>query len=125
MEQCFSNKDYVEILTTNPSLPQEENDNVYIFWCLRPRKLAVPLKMSGDHQIWKLHKGSLSAAQRGLQPVRWPAPGEGEQAMNSPSLPAGSGGDGGAGGSSSSGQRSTAVRAPAAAQAVADASASA
>lgn len=86
-EDCFTKEQYTEVLRSNPSMPQEENDSEFIFWCLRPRRLAVPLKMGGEHKIWRLPKVLLAAAQRGLQPVRWPAPTEGQQAMSSPSLP--------------------------------------
>jgi len=87
LEACWTNSEYAQMLKSNSALPQEDNDNEYIFWCLRPRRLGVPLKMGGDHKIWRLPKMSLAAAQRGLQPVRWPAPKDGEAMMNSPGLP--------------------------------------
>jgi len=86
LEECFTNEDYKEVLRNNPSMPQEESDSEHIFWCLRPRRLTVPLRMGGDHKIWRLPKLSLSAAQRGLYAVRWPAPSEGECIMSSPIL---------------------------------------
>eukprot|EP00913_Durusdinium_trenchii_P019616 g18440.t1 len=42
--------------------------------------------MAGDHKIWRLEKSSLQPAQRGLQPVRWPRPQEGEKSMTSPAI---------------------------------------
>eukprot|EP00416_Gambierdiscus_australes_P019162 CAMPEP_0171083400 /NCGR_PEP_ID=MMETSP0766_2-20121228/17681_1 /TAXON_ID=439317 /ORGANISM="Gambierdiscus australes, Strain CAWD 149" /LENGTH=886 /DNA_ID=CAMNT_0011540825 /DNA_START=178 /DNA_END=2835 /DNA_ORIENTATION=+ len=86
VEECWSKADYQEILRSNPSMPQEENGSEYIFWCLRPRRLLVPLRMGGDQMIWHLAKVQLAAAQRGLQPVRWPAPAEGEEMLTSPSI---------------------------------------
>jgi len=74
LEECFQNQTYMEMLNSNPSLPKEENDNEYIFWCLRPRRLVVPVKMGGNNKIWRLPQGSLRPMQAGLQPVRWPAP---------------------------------------------------
>lgn len=87
VEECWTKEDYTKVLQSSPSMPQEENGSDYIFWCLRPRRLVVPLKMSGNNKIWELPKMSLSAAQRGLQPVRWPAPGDGQCMMNTPDLP--------------------------------------
>lgn len=74
VEECFSQADYQAVLEANPSMPPEENGCEFVFWCLRPRRLVVPLKMGGDHKIWQLERGQLKAAQRGLRPVRWPAP---------------------------------------------------
>lgn len=86
VEECWSNEEYKEVLRKNPTMPQEENDSEFIFWCLRPRRLQVPLRMGGEHKIWKLPKLSLQAGQLGLQPVRWPAPAEGESVASRPSL---------------------------------------
>ncbi|CAJ1343422.1 unnamed protein product [Effrenium voratum] len=86
VEACWSNAEYRNVLAKNPSMPQEESESDYIFWCLRPRRLVVPLKMGGDHKIWRLEKSSLAPAQRGLQPVRWPAPKENEQILASPEI---------------------------------------
>merc|ERR1712066_603987 len=49
--------------------------------------LVVPLKMGGDNKVWRLPVASMRAAQRGLQPVRWPTPGTGQNAHCSPNLP--------------------------------------
>jgi len=86
VEECWNNAQYKEVLTANPSMPQEENGSEHIFWCLRPRRLVVPLRMGGEHMIWRLPKPQLSAAQRGLQPVRWPMPSEGEATLTSPEI---------------------------------------
>lgn len=86
LEACWSNNEYASVLKKNPEMPQEESESDFIFWCLRPRRLVVPLKMGGDHKIWRLEKSSLAPAQRGLQPVRWPKPVEGEHSMASPEI---------------------------------------
>ncbi|CAK9102336.1 unnamed protein product [Durusdinium trenchii] len=86
VEACWSKSEYASVLEKNPSMPQEESESDFIFWCLRPRRLLVPLKMAGDHKIWRLEKSSLQPAQRGLQPVRWPRPQEGEKSMTSPAI---------------------------------------
>eukprot|EP00927_Polykrikos_kofoidii_P064127 TRINITY_DN5917_c0_g1_i1.p1 TRINITY_DN5917_c0_g1~~TRINITY_DN5917_c0_g1_i1.p1 ORF type:complete len:894 (+),score=168.51 TRINITY_DN5917_c0_g1_i1:157-2682(+) len=87
IEQCWSNEEYRSVLKSDPSMPPEENDNDYIFWCLRPRRLVVPVKMAGDHKIWRLPKASMLAAQRALQPARWPALADNGDAV--PSVPEG------------------------------------
>ncbi|CAE8668104.1 unnamed protein product, partial [Polarella glacialis] len=74
MEACWTNEEYTRHLASHPSMPQEESDCDLVFWCLRPRRLVVPLKMGGDHKIWRIEKHALAAARRGLQHVRWPAP---------------------------------------------------
>lgn len=86
LEECWTKEQYDAVLVANPSMPQEENDCEHIFWCLRPRRLAVPVKMGGDHKIWRLPQASLRQAQRGLQPVRWPAPAEGENLLAAPEI---------------------------------------
>eukprot|EP00930_Biecheleria_cincta_P098205 TRINITY_DN89885_c0_g1_i1.p1 TRINITY_DN89885_c0_g1~~TRINITY_DN89885_c0_g1_i1.p1 ORF type:complete len:915 (-),score=159.00 TRINITY_DN89885_c0_g1_i1:76-2784(-) len=87
IEACWTSAEYSNVLQKNPSMPQEESDCDFIFWCLRPRRLVVPLKMGGDHKIWRIERASLAAAQRGLRPVRWPKPTEeGEREMVSPEV---------------------------------------
>jgi len=86
LEACWTQVEYASVLARNPSMPQEESQSEHVFWCLRPRRLLVPLKMGGDHKIWKLEKSALTPAQRGLQPVRWPVPEEGESNIVSPAL---------------------------------------
>eukprot|EP00435_Cladocopium_sp_Y103_P008185 s1438_g2.t1 len=87
VEACWSQSEYASVLKKNPDMPQEESESDFIFWCLRPRRLLVPLKMGGDHKIWRLEKSSLAPAQRGLQPVRWPKPlADDEKSMASPAI---------------------------------------
>lgn len=86
MEACWSKEEYAGVLESTPSMPPEDNDCDFIFWCLRPRRLIVPLKMGGDNKIWRLPVPSTKAAQRGLQPVRWPAATGGENPMGSPAI---------------------------------------
>mmetsp|Transcript_17678 Transcript_17678/g.31446 ORF Transcript_17678/g.31446 Transcript_17678/m.31446 type:complete len:897 (-) Transcript_17678:71-2761(-) len=87
LEQCWTKEQYEGVLDSNPAMPPEKNDNDFIFWCLRPRRLAVPLKMGGDRQIWRLPQVSMRAAQRGLKPMRWPVPADGQSLLVSPDLP--------------------------------------
>lgn len=86
VEACWSQSEYASVLKKNPDMPQEESESDFIFWCLRPRRLLVPLKMGGDHKIWRLEKSSLAPAQRGLQAVRWPKPLDDEKSMASPAI---------------------------------------
>lgn len=86
VEACFPQDEYRAVLASNPSMPAEDNDAEFIFWCLRPRRLIVPLKMGGDHKIWRLPLPSMRAAQRGLQAVRWPVPAAGQNALCSPAI---------------------------------------
>jgi len=86
VEACFPQDEYRAVLKSNPSMPAEDNDSEFIFWCLRPRRLIVPVKMGGDHKIWRLPVQSMRAAQRGLQPVRWPVPAAGQTALCSPAF---------------------------------------
>ncbi|CAK0878365.1 unnamed protein product [Prorocentrum cordatum] len=87
LEQCWSREEYANVLKTNPDMPQEENSCEYIFWCLRPRRLTVPIKMGEDQRIWRLPQGCLPSAQRGLQAVRWPAPSDAAGRLVLPDLP--------------------------------------
>eukprot|EP00928_Gymnodinium_smaydae_P018067 TRINITY_DN16878_c1_g4_i1.p1 TRINITY_DN16878_c1_g4~~TRINITY_DN16878_c1_g4_i1.p1 ORF type:complete len:925 (-),score=217.01 TRINITY_DN16878_c1_g4_i1:188-2962(-) len=111
MEQCWTQEEYAQVLKDTPSMPQEQNDNAFIFWCLRPRRLVVPVKMGGDHKIWRLPGVQMRAAQRGLQPVRWPAPADGEASLASPALPARPAGGSGGATASGSGSADAAARA--------------
>jgi len=86
VEACWPQTEYSAVLESNPSMPAEDNDNDFVFWCLRPRRLTVPLKMGGDNKIWRLPGPSMRAAQRGLQPVRWPAPAPGQVALSGPAI---------------------------------------
>lgn len=89
MEACWTREEFAGILGSTPNMLQEPNSSNYVFWCVRPRRLAVPVKMGGDNKFWRLPLGLLPAAQRGLQPVRWPAPSEREglQSLGFPDLP--------------------------------------
>merc|ERR1719188_1604090 len=87
LEQCWSREEYANVLRTNPDMPQEENSCEYIFWCLRPRRLSVPVKIGEDRNIWRLPQSILPSAQRGLQPVRWPAPADGSGKLILPDVP--------------------------------------
>jgi len=87
VEANWSKDEYQAILDATPSMPPEENGSEFIFWCLRPRKLAIPIKMGGDNKIWTIPKAQLQAAQRGLQPMRWPAPEAGQGRLVSPEVP--------------------------------------
>lgn len=84
VEEVWRNSEYRSVQAAHPNMPPEENDNEYIFWCMRPRRLLVPVKMGGDNKIWRLPRASLSAVQRGLHPVRWPVPEPGGQLLISP-----------------------------------------
>uniref|UniRef100_A0A7S4RE98 Fe2OG dioxygenase domain-containing protein n=1 Tax=Alexandrium monilatum TaxID=311494 RepID=A0A7S4RE98_9DINO len=86
VEEVWTNEQYMEVLRSHPAMPEEENSNEHIFWCLRPRRLVVPLRMGGESLIWRLPKPQLAAAQRGLRPVRWPAPAAGESPLTSPEI---------------------------------------
>jgi alkylated DNA repair dioxygenase AlkB len=86
VEAQWSQDEFRAVKDSNPAMPPEENDDDFIFWCLRSRRLIVPLKMGGDKKIWQLPVSSMRAAQRGLQPVRWPAPDEGQSYLCSPDI---------------------------------------
>lgn len=113
IEECWTKQQYADVLASNPGMPKEENDNEFVFWCLRPRTLVVPLKMGGENKIWRLPSSSLAAAQRGIQPMRWPAPADGEMALTGPALTARveTGGASGSGSAANSAAKVT-VKAP-------------
>mmetsp|Transcript_65073 Transcript_65073/g.121252 ORF Transcript_65073/g.121252 Transcript_65073/m.121252 type:complete len:627 (+) Transcript_65073:64-1944(+) len=87
VEACWNKDEYQAVLDENPALPPEENGSEHIFWCMRPRRLAIPIKMGGDNKIWTLPRAQVVTAQRGLQPIRWPAPEEGQSRLPTPPLP--------------------------------------
>lgn len=44
----------------------EENSSAFVFLCERPRRLPVPIRVSGSHKIWRLEPSLASAAEASL-----------------------------------------------------------
>jgi len=73
IEECWTNEEYVAAVAEDPSLLLEDNASPFLFKCLRPRRLIVPVKMSGGNKIWQLPRGQqLQCYQGALKPCRWP-----------------------------------------------------
>ncbi|KAL9648256.1 hypothetical protein ABK040_009260 [Willaertia magna] len=62
---CYSQEEYQE------KIPQElqESESDYVFVCKNPRRLYMPLPISGKPKIYKLSKEQLEACQLGLKPL--------------------------------------------------------
>uniref|UniRef100_A0A0G4H999 ASCH domain-containing protein n=1 Tax=Chromera velia CCMP2878 TaxID=1169474 RepID=A0A0G4H999_9ALVE len=67
-------------LQAKGSAPVESNESAFVFLCECPRKLVVPIPMSGQHKLWKLTQDQLAAWQRALRPCRWPKSSAGDSA---------------------------------------------
>eukprot|EP00743_Colponemidia_sp_Colp-15_P006844 GILK01007381.1.p1 GENE.GILK01007381.1~~GILK01007381.1.p1 ORF type:complete len:799 (-),score=159.90 GILK01007381.1:73-2469(-) len=65
---CLSHEQYVKRFPNG-----EENHSNFVFVCSNPRKLVVPIRLGGQHKLWKLDNAILKGAQRALRPVdvRW------------------------------------------------------
>eukprot|EP00742_Colponemidia_sp_Colp-10_P006673 GILJ01007153.1.p1 GENE.GILJ01007153.1~~GILJ01007153.1.p1 ORF type:complete len:798 (+),score=122.22 GILJ01007153.1:23-2416(+) len=61
---CLSHEQYVKRFPEG-----EENHSKFVFVCSNPRKLVVPIRVGGQHKLWKLDNAILKGAQRALRPV--------------------------------------------------------
>jgi len=78
----FTNEEWCNVLKDNPSMPQEQSSSEYIFFVRNPRRLVVPIPLSGDHKIWTLDKKKLPSYHQGLVPVVWEDSIEGPKSLN-------------------------------------------
>jgi len=53
----------------NKPVFDEENDSEFAIICINPKRLAIPLAISGQHKIWTLPKALHKSAVGGLIPV--------------------------------------------------------
>jgi alkylated DNA repair dioxygenase AlkB len=67
VDDCVPGESHRARCATNPSL--EWTDCEFAFLCSRQERLTVPIRISGQHKLWKLDPNTLQAALRSLKPV--------------------------------------------------------
>ena len=64
---CVTNAQYTAA-TPDPAR-REENGSDFLFVCTKPRTLAIPIRISGDHKIWRLDPAIANSARASLRPA--------------------------------------------------------
>jgi alkylated DNA repair dioxygenase AlkB len=61
---CIHRDDYLHRFPSG-----EDNSSTYLFLTTRPRTIAVPMRVSGQHKIWQLPPEIAQAARKALRPA--------------------------------------------------------
>lgn len=68
MVDCLSNEDF-QAYRTRAGAGTEDSASPYLFACVRPRRLKLPQRISGQHKMWHIDTKLLKAVQPTLIPV--------------------------------------------------------
>eukprot|EP01071_Lankesteria_metandrocarpae_P001278 Lankesteria_metandrocarpae@DN1439_c0_g1_i1.p1 len=76
MTHCLSELEALEMRKSDASLVDgyfwdEGNFSPFLFHFRQPRRLVVPIRMKGDHKMWKLPANDVKAYSSALRPVLW------------------------------------------------------
>jgi alkylated DNA repair dioxygenase AlkB len=72
VDDCVPGESHRTLCATDASL--EWTDCEFAFLCSRQERLTVPIRISGQHKLWKLDPNTLQAALRSLKPVELQLP---------------------------------------------------